>query len=198
VGIHAVGRMASIGKTAFAVHAAHRLAGNFPASQFFLPLHAHTAGQRPVEALASLLLTAGLSGAQIPPGPEAWRPGGATTWLAKECYCCSTTRPGMSRSGRCPAPRAASRWAGRVRCSGVSTSATRPSRRQAAAGSDDRIRVRGPAGGAAATSAPLPPVGSLGSCPHRRADAPIRATTRPRQPAPTGAGCRLPGVWPDR
>ena len=71
VGIHAIDGMAGIGKTTFAVHAAHRLAGSFPDGQFFLPLHAHTAGQRPVDpadALASLLLIAGVPGPQIPPG----------------------------------------------------------------------------------------------------------------------------------
>jgi tetratricopeptide (TPR) repeat protein/transcriptional regulator with XRE-family HTH domain len=80
VGIHAIDGMAGIGKTTFAVHAAHRLAGRFPDGQFFLPLHAHTAGQRPVDpadGLASLLLAAGLATAQIPPGLEAraarWR-----------------------------------------------------------------------------------------------------------------------------
>ncbi|HEY2128011.1 MAG TPA: helix-turn-helix domain-containing protein [Streptosporangiaceae bacterium] len=80
VEIHAIDGMAGIGKTTFAVHAAHRLAGSFPDGQFFLPLHAHTAGQRPVDpadALASLLLTAGVPAAQIPPGLEAragrWR-----------------------------------------------------------------------------------------------------------------------------
>jgi tetratricopeptide (TPR) repeat protein/transcriptional regulator with XRE-family HTH domain len=80
VGIHAIGGMAGIGKTAFAVHAAHRLAGRFPAGQIFLPLHGHTPGQRPVDpadALASLLLTAGVAPALIPPGLAArmalWR-----------------------------------------------------------------------------------------------------------------------------
>ncbi len=80
VGIHAIGGMAGVGKTAFAVHAAHKLADRFPAGQIFLPLHGHTTGQQPVDpadALASLLLTAGVPAGQIPPGLEArmalWR-----------------------------------------------------------------------------------------------------------------------------
>jgi class 3 adenylate cyclase/tetratricopeptide (TPR) repeat protein len=80
VGIQAIGGMAGVGKTAFAVHAAHRLAGRFPGGQIFLPLHGHTPGQPPVDpadALASLLLTAGMPAAQIPPGLAArtalWR-----------------------------------------------------------------------------------------------------------------------------
>ena len=80
VGIHAIGGMAGVGKTAFAVHAAHRLAGQFPGGQIFLPLHGHTPGQQPVEpvdALASLLLTAGVPAGQIPASLEArmalWR-----------------------------------------------------------------------------------------------------------------------------
>jgi tetratricopeptide (TPR) repeat protein len=69
-----------VGKTAFAVHAAHRLANRFPGGQIFLPLHGHTPGQAPVDpgdALASLLLTAGVPAGLIPPGAEArmalWR-----------------------------------------------------------------------------------------------------------------------------
>src|SRR4029077_14464175 len=80
VGICAIGGMAGIGKTTLAVHAAHQLARQFPDGQLFLPLHAHTPGQRPVDpadALASLLLAAGVGARQIPPGLEAraarWR-----------------------------------------------------------------------------------------------------------------------------
>jgi tetratricopeptide (TPR) repeat protein/transcriptional regulator with XRE-family HTH domain len=80
VAIHAIGGMAGIGKTTFAVHAAHQLAGNFPDGQIFLPLHAHTPGQQPAgpaDALASLLLTAGVPAQFILPGLEAragqWR-----------------------------------------------------------------------------------------------------------------------------
>ena len=80
VAIHAIGGMAGIGKTALAVHAAHQLADRFPDGQFFLPLHAHTPGQLPVDpadALTSLLLAAGVGARQIPEGLEAragrWR-----------------------------------------------------------------------------------------------------------------------------
>src|SRR5712692_3772799 len=80
VGICAIGGMAGIGKTTLAVHAAHQLAGRFPDGQIFLPLHGHTPGQRPVDpadALASLLLAAGIAAGQIPPGLDGragcWR-----------------------------------------------------------------------------------------------------------------------------
>jgi tetratricopeptide (TPR) repeat protein/transcriptional regulator with XRE-family HTH domain len=73
VAVNAIGGMAGIGKTTFAVHAAHELAPHFPDGQIFLPLHAHTPGREPVDpadALVSLLLTAGVPASQIPPGLE--------------------------------------------------------------------------------------------------------------------------------
>jgi tetratricopeptide (TPR) repeat protein/transcriptional regulator with XRE-family HTH domain len=80
VSIHAVGGMAGVGKTAFVVHAAHRLARDYPGGQILLSLNGHTPGQHPVEAadaLAGLLQTAGVAAAQIPPDLEArarlWR-----------------------------------------------------------------------------------------------------------------------------
>ena len=69
VSIHAIGGMAGVGKTTLAVHAAHQLAGDYPDGQYFLPLHGHTPGQQPVppaDALATLLLTAGLRANHIP------------------------------------------------------------------------------------------------------------------------------------
>jgi tetratricopeptide (TPR) repeat protein/transcriptional regulator with XRE-family HTH domain len=80
VSIHAIGGMAGVGKSAFAVHAAHRLADRFPDGQIFLPLHGHTPGQQPVgpaDALASLLLVIGVPASQVPAGLQArmalWR-----------------------------------------------------------------------------------------------------------------------------
>ncbi len=79
VGVHAIGGMAGVGKTAFAVHAAHQLADRFPGGQLFLSLHGHTPGRIPVDpadALAGLLLSCGVPAAQVPAGLE----GRAALW----------------------------------------------------------------------------------------------------------------------
>ena len=54
VTISAIDGMAGIGKTALAIHAAHRLASGFPDGQLFVDLQAHTTGQAPLEANAAL------------------------------------------------------------------------------------------------------------------------------------------------
>jgi tetratricopeptide (TPR) repeat protein len=82
VGISAIDGMAGVGKTAFAVHAAHRLAAFFPDGQLFLDLHAHTAGQRPVtaaDALGALLLAIGTDAQIIPPDVD----GRAALWRSR-------------------------------------------------------------------------------------------------------------------
>lgn len=68
--IHAVDGMAGVGKSAFAIHAAHRLVNRFPDGAVFLSLHAHTAGVAPLTAetaLGALLLGDGLNPSDLPP-----------------------------------------------------------------------------------------------------------------------------------
>jgi tetratricopeptide (TPR) repeat protein/transcriptional regulator with XRE-family HTH domain len=80
VSISAIDGMAGVGKTAFAIHAAHRLAQEFPDGQVFLDLRAHAAGLRPLDpfdALGTLLLTVGVAAQAVPPDLDArvslWR-----------------------------------------------------------------------------------------------------------------------------
>jgi DNA-binding SARP family transcriptional activator len=71
--ITAIDGMAGIGKTALAVHIAHRIAGRYPDGQLFIDLHGYTEGMHPVEpadALDHLLRSLGVPGAQLPPGME--------------------------------------------------------------------------------------------------------------------------------
>jgi DNA-binding SARP family transcriptional activator len=67
--IQAIDGMAGVGKTALAVHAAHRLAGRFRDGQLFVDLHGHTADREPLSADAALdllLRAAGLPDESIP------------------------------------------------------------------------------------------------------------------------------------
>jgi DNA-binding SARP family transcriptional activator len=67
--ITAIDGMAGIGKTALAVHIAHRIAGGYPDGQLFIDLHGYTQGMSPVQpadALDHLLRCLGVPGGQIP------------------------------------------------------------------------------------------------------------------------------------
>lgn len=71
--VHVIDGMAGVGKTAFAVHAAHLLSERFPGGQLFVNLNGHTPGRAPVqatEALASLLAATGVPTQQIPVGDD--------------------------------------------------------------------------------------------------------------------------------
>ena len=77
-GVLGITGLGGMGKTAFAVHAAHRVRAAFPDGQFFVDLRA--AGGHPLtasDALLSLLRTAGVPRSTIPDGLEerstAWR-----------------------------------------------------------------------------------------------------------------------------
>jgi tetratricopeptide (TPR) repeat protein len=69
VAIHAIGGMPGVGKTALAVHVAHKLRSRFPDRQLFIDLHAHTPGRDPVSpgaALADLLTATGVDVRYLP------------------------------------------------------------------------------------------------------------------------------------
>src|SRR5579863_1861285 len=80
VASHAIDGMPGVGKTALAVHVAHRLRDRFPDRQLFIDLHGHTPGQDPVSAemaLAGLLTATGVDTRYLPDGVDSrsglWR-----------------------------------------------------------------------------------------------------------------------------
>lgn len=67
--IHVVTGMPGVGKTAFAVHVAQKVADRFPHGHLFLEVRGHTPGKEPVapaDALHSLLLAIGVAARHIP------------------------------------------------------------------------------------------------------------------------------------
>ena len=74
VAISAIDGMAGIGKTALAVHAAHRMRGKFPDGQLFVDLQGYTPGRDPMgaaDALDYFLRALGLPPELVPPGLAA-------------------------------------------------------------------------------------------------------------------------------
>jgi transcriptional regulator with XRE-family HTH domain len=70
--ISAIGGMAGVGKTALAVHWAHRVAARFPDGQLYVNLHGFDSGEpmAAADALAGFLRALGCSGPDIPPDTD--------------------------------------------------------------------------------------------------------------------------------
>jgi tetratricopeptide (TPR) repeat protein len=78
----AIAGMPGVGKTTFAVHAAHLMRDRYPDRQLFIDLHSHTQGQDPTppeSALASLLAAVGVDARYLPNDLE----GRSALWRAQ-------------------------------------------------------------------------------------------------------------------
>jgi DNA-binding SARP family transcriptional activator len=101
--------MAGVGKTALAVHLAHRLAPRYPGGQLCLDLQAQTPGRPPLSVAAALdwlLRAAGVEGSDIPADEDEraalWRarvPGAGILLLLDNAAAAAQVRPLLPGSG---------------------------------------------------------------------------------------------------
>lgn len=101
---------AGVGKTAFAVHAAHRLARHYPDGQIYLDLHGFDPGRVRSPRAARCEPRSTRLGSAPTGYPRTWTPGRpctAASWPTAASCCSSTTRATPSRYVRCCRPRGA-------------------------------------------------------------------------------------------
>ena len=102
--ISAIGGTAGVGKTALAVHWAHKLAGRFTDGQLYLNLRGFDPVGDPTPPAAATRALLDALGVPADGSRPAWTPRQACTaasWLAGGCSWCWTTRGTTSRSARC-------------------------------------------------------------------------------------------------